>query len=153
VSISIREEDPRTPDVAALIRTHLEFAHAETPSCHVFALSIDQLDDDDITLYAAREGGRLLGIAALRRIDDGHREVKSMHTARGARRQGVAATLLHHLVATARSEGADRLSLETGTSPGFAPARALYESSGFEVCAPFGDYEESPDNVCMTVAL
>jgi putative acetyltransferase len=38
------------------------------------------------------------------------------------------------------------VSLETGTTPGFAAARALYESAGFVATGPFGDYPETGDN-------
>ena len=33
--------------------------------------------------------GQLLGVGALKRLDEGHAEVKSMHTAEQARRQGI----------------------------------------------------------------
>ena len=36
---------------------------------------------------------------------------------------------------------------------GFAPARALYARFGFEVCAPFADYRDDPNSVCMTLEL
>ena len=61
--------------------------------------------------------------------------------------------LVDHLVALASSRGARRVSLETGTADGFAPARALYASAGFVPCGPFGDYVETPDNTFMTRTL
>jgi putative acetyltransferase len=36
--------------------------------------------------------------------------------------------------------------LETGTTPGFAAARALYESAGFTPTGPFGGYPQTEDN-------
>ena len=46
-----------------------------------------------------------------------------------------------------------RLSLETGAQPAFAPARRLYERFGFRECGPFGSYAEDPNSVFMTRAL
>jgi putative acetyltransferase len=61
--------------------------------------------------------------------------------------------MLTHLLAVARSRGYARVSLETGTMAEFAAARALYASAGFTPCEPFADYEPSPDNCFMTLAI
>ena len=53
----------------------------------------------------------------------------------------------------ARRRSYDRLNLETGAQPEFAPARALYERHGFEYRGPFGDYTDDPNSVFMTKAL
>ena len=76
-----------------------------------------------------------------------------MHTAAAARGRGVAGAMLSHLVATARSRGMSRLSLETGSSDYFAPARALYRRHGFVECPPFADYRPDPYSVFMTLDL
>jgi putative acetyltransferase len=46
-----------------------------------------------------------------------------------------------------------RLSLETGSWPYFAPARALYARHGFLECPPFGEYRPDRNSVFMTLAL
>ena len=46
-----------------------------------------------------------------------------------------------------------RVSLETGTMAGFAAARALYTRFGFMPCAPFADYRDDPNSLCMTLEL
>ena len=43
-----------------------------------------------------------------------------------------------------------RLSLETGSQDGFAPARALYARHGFALCDPFADYRLDPSSVFMS---
>ena len=68
-------------------------------------------------------------------------------------RKGVAARMLEHILDEARSRGYARLSLETGSMPAFAPARALYASYGFTQCAPFADYVEDPNSTFMTRAV
>ena len=76
-----------------------------------------------------------------------------MHTAAKYRGRGVAAGLVTHMVAEARSRSYQRLSLETGSMDAFAPARALYSRFGFISCGPFGDYILDPNSVFMTLDL
>jgi putative acetyltransferase len=76
-----------------------------------------------------------------------------MHTAAEARGQGVARAMLTHLVAVARERGYRRVSLETGATEAFQPARTLYESFGFVRCPPFAQYTDNEFSVCMTRVL
>jgi putative acetyltransferase len=144
-------DDPRREDVRALLAAHLAFARSVTPPEHSYALDPDGLLDEAVTLFSVRgSGGELLGIGALKQLDPGHVELKSMHTAASARRRGVGRALVEHLLEAAAARGARRVSLETGTADAFTPARALYAAAGFVPCGPFGDYEPSPDNTFMT---
>ena len=76
-----------------------------------------------------------------------------MRTAPALRRQGLARSLLLHAMAQARAAGLRRVSLETGSMPFFAPARALYRAHGFVPCGPFADYREDPNSVFMRCDL
>lgn len=146
--------DPRRPDVQRLLERHLAFAFASSPREHVHALDVERLVDPRITLYSARDGeGRLLGVGALKEIDGGHGEIKSMHTAEAARRSGVGGALLRHIIEVARQREYTRLSLETGTGDLFAAAQVLYTRAGFTECEPFGPYTRNPYSLCMTMAL
>jgi putative acetyltransferase len=151
--IAIAADDPRAPDVQALLAAHLAFAHEHSPPEDVYALDADRLVDVAIDFYSARADGQLLGVGALRRLDDAHAEIKSMHTAATARGRGVGRAMLLHLLAEARGRGCQRVSLETGTMDAFAPARELYASVGFAPCPPFADYRPSPHSICMTLPL
>jgi putative acetyltransferase len=146
-------DDPRADDVRALLQRHLAFAHATTPREDVHALDIDGLTDPAVTFFSLRAGGAVLGVAALKRLDAEHAEIKSMHTAQEARGRGIARALVDHLLAVARERGFRRVSLETGSGPDFTPARALYASAGFTSCAPFADYPDSPNSAYMTLEL
>ena len=95
----------------------------------------------------------MLGVAAIKELDAAHAELKSMHTAAEARGRGVGRALLGYLLDTARARGYRRVSLETGTTPGFAAARALYESVGFTPAGPFGGYPQTGDNTFYSLAL
>jgi putative acetyltransferase len=139
--------------VLALLEQHLAFAREHTPPEDVHALPLDGLLDPAVSFFSLRVDGELLGIGALKRLDDGHAELKSMHTARAARRRGVGRAIVDQLLAEAAARGFRRVSLETGAMEAFAPARALYAGAGFVPCGPFGDYEPSPNSRYMTLAL
>jgi putative acetyltransferase len=149
----IAVDDARRSDVQALVARHVEFARGQTPPEHSFALDADGLLDPAITVFSFRADGAVLGIGALKRLGPDHAEIKSMHTAEAARGRGIGRAILDHLIDVARALGIRRVSLETGTTPGFAPARALYEDIGFIKSGPFGDYEPSDDNLFMTLEL
>ena len=146
-------DDPRVGDMHALLTRHLAFAYEHTPPADVHALDLNGLLDPAVTTYSARRGGQLLGIGALKELDETHAELKSMHTAEAARQQGVGRAMLDHLVGVARQRGYRRVSLETGTMEAFAPARSLYANAGFVPCDPFGDYRLSPSSAFMTLFL
>ena len=52
-----------------------------------------------------------------------------------------------------RRRGHRRVSLETGTTDAFEPARRLYGDAGFEPCEPFGSYSEIGSSFFMTRLL
>lgn len=149
----IAVDDPRQHEVRALLERHLQFALAETPPEHSFALNVEGLLDPAITFFSVRSHGDLLGVGAIKRLGPYHAEIKSMHTAEAARGRGIGRAMLNHLIDVARARGYRRVSLETGTTAAFAPARALYESAGFAPCDPFADYRPTEDNVFMTLDL
>jgi len=127
----ISTDDPRAADVRALLERHLAYAHANTAPEDVHALDIDALLDPSVTFFSYRVDGELLAVAALKRLDDHHAEIKSMHTAHAARGRGIGRAMVDHLVGVARERGFRRVSLETGAGPAFAPARSLYASAEF----------------------
>jgi putative acetyltransferase len=140
-------------DVRALLAQHFAEMRAGSPpdACHV--LPIDGLRDASIRFFTLREDGVLLGCGALKRLEPGHGEVKSMRTADAALGRGVGKAMLDHIVATAQSEGMTRLSLETGSTEQFAAANRLYEKEGFERTGPFGDYADTPFTRFFTKAI
>jgi putative acetyltransferase len=144
--------DPRAADVRALLERHLAFANEHSPPEDVHALDLDGLLDPAIVFFTARRGDLLVGTGALKVLED-HAEIKSMHTGAESRGQGVARAVLDRLLAEARARGCSRVSLETGSMDAFAPARTLYERTGFTSCEPFGDYVASEYSTFMTLEL
>ncbi len=149
----ITVDDPRAPDVQELLVRHLAFMHAQSPPEDVHALDVEGLVDPAVTFFSLRKDGELIATGALKRLDARHAEVKSMHTVEAMRGKGIAAAMVSYLIGVARARGFVRLSLETGTGPAFAPARALYAKAGFVPCGRFGDYQDSPYSCFMTLDL
>ena len=150
----IAVDDPRKTDVRALLERHLTFCLSETPPEHSFALDVDALAQPAIAFFSYRDAdGAVLGVGAIKELGAGQAELKSMHTAAEARGRGVGRAMLDHLLSVARSRGFQRVSLETGTTPGFTAARAMYASRGFMPAEPFADYVRTADNTFYTLSL
>ena len=151
--MQIRLDDLSGPEIRALLEEHLRNMHELSPPESVHALDIDKLRGPDITFWTVWEGPQLLGCGALRELSATHGEIKSMRTSPAHRGRGVARAVLRRIIDEARERSYERLSLETGRMAAFAPAHKLYESFGFTVCPPFGDYLDDPHSVFMTRLL
>ncbi len=152
---AIRADDLTGTEIAALLTLHLAEMHRWSPPCSVHAMGIERLRQDDVTFYSAwdADAGRLAACGALKQLDPGHGELKSMRAHPDYRGKGAGRAVLLHLIAEARARGYTRLSLETGRPEPFLPARRLYEAYGFAECPPFGDYVADDFSLCMTRAL
>jgi len=150
VTVLLRQDDLRGPEIAELLKAHLASARKHSPPESVHALDLEALRAPEITFWTLWDGSDLLGCGALKGLDPLHGEIKSMHTAEACRRRGVGARILTHIIDEARRRRYRRLSLETGSPEAFAPARALYARSGFVICGPFANYREDPYGVFMT---
>lgn len=151
--LDIREDGLAGSEIRALLEAHLATMDDHSPPESIHALDLNALRAPDITFWSVYDEKVLVGCGALRLLSAIHGEIKSMHTAQDHRGKGVARSLVEHILAVARSQGLERLSLETGTPDAFAPARNLYASFGFRECPPFGDYTDDPFSTCMTLEL
>ena len=154
VAITVHFGELDRPDVQELLAQHVAAMHAHSPpeACHVLPGSA--LAHPSITFMTAREeGGRLLGIGALKQLDAMSGEIKSMRTADEALGQGVGRTILRAIVQEGRNRGYERLLLETGRSADFAGANRLYDRAGFRECGPFGGYPGGPFTRFMRLDL
>jgi putative acetyltransferase len=152
-ALVIRQDDLSGEATRALLALHLAGMHAASPPGSVYALDLSGLQGPGVTVYTAWRGTEIAGVAALKTLGDGAAEVKSMRTHPDHLRCGVASALLDHLVATARAQGLNRMSLETGTGPAFEPAVTLYRSRGFVDGEVFSHYEGSAFNQFLHLAL
>ncbi|MFM5930905.1 MAG: GNAT family N-acetyltransferase [Novosphingobium sp.] len=151
--LTFMEDDLSGPDIIALLALHLKEMHAWSPACSVHAMPVERLREADVTFWSAWDGERLAGCGALKHLGDDHGELKSMRAHPDYRGKGVGSAMLEYLMDQAVSRGYRQLSLETGSTEPFEPARGLYASRGFEVCGPFADYALDPFSVFMTKAL
>ncbi len=151
--LAIVEDDLTGDAIRALVALHLSGMHAASPACKVHALPIAALRAADVTFYSAWAGTALAGMGAIRHLADDHGELKSMRVAPDFVRQGVGEAMLRHLLAVARARRYARVSLETGRTPAFAPAVALYRKYGFAECPAFADYVIDGFSQCLTLAL
>jgi len=150
MEIKITIEHTLTEEIALLLKAHWLFCTSSTPMEHVYALDSTKLFTSDITVFGARIDGELLGVGALRKLDSEHAEIKSMHTVAKSRGRGIGRAMIAHIEQFAKGIGTKRISLETGATEPFKPARELYKSLGYKSCEAFGDYVLSEDNMCMT---
>ena len=151
--LQIKTDDLGGPEIAALLSEHLQSLAAVTPPGSMHALNLDALRQRDVTFWTVWQQCELVGCGALKELTAEHGEIKSMRTAKAHLRKGVAAKILEHIIAEAKRRGYRRLSLETGASEHFEPARNLYRKFGFQSCSPFGSYREDFNSVFMTREL
>lgn len=150
---TIRPDDLSGEPTRQLLALHVAAMRDGSPPGTSFALDLTGLASPDVTVWSAWDGDVIVGIGALKLHPDGTAELKSMRTHPDHLRRGVAARLLDHLIDTARSAGAWRVSLETGDGPGFEAAQALYTRRGFVEGEVFGDYQPSAFNRFFHLSL
>lgn len=146
-------DDLSSPEVIALLETHLQHMIAITPPGSVHALDLNALKNPDVRFWSVWEGASLLGCGALKKLDPHHAEIKSMRTAGAYQGKGIASYLLQFILDEAKRSNFQRVSLETGAFDAFMPARKLYEKFGFSYCGPFADYVQDSNSVFMTIEL
>lgn len=157
--LNIRLDDLSDPRIADFLEEHLKDMRATSPPESVHALDLTKLRDPSVYFWSAWLGeagaadSTLVGTAAIKRLDAQHAELKSMRTSAAYRGKGIAKQVLLYVLDQARAQGLQRLSLETGTQPFFAPAHKLYLTHGFEPCGPFGNYTLDPNSRFLTMAL
>src|SRR5437763_11376649 len=100
--MEFRIDDPNGPEIRELLEEHLRDMALHSPPESIHALDVEALRAPDITFWAVWENGELLGCGALKKLDSGHAEIKSMRTSSAHRRKGVAKFLLAHILAHAK---------------------------------------------------
>lgn len=149
----IKRDDLTSAEIAKLLADHLREMNLHSPPESVHALDPEKLRQPGITFWAIWNGDELVGCGALKELDENHAEIKSMRTTAKYRGKGAGKLMLRHILDEAKQRGYKRLSLETGSTAAFEPARRLYASHGFIDCEPFADYVLDPHSVFMTINL
>jgi putative acetyltransferase len=145
--IRIIKDDVSLPEVNFLLDAHIKALRAINAANDQLGhlLDLSALRHLSITIFTARSAAsnEVMGCAALKQISLSHGELKSMRTAEGHQRQGVAGALIRHILDEAKVRSYKRVSLETGAWEEFAAARALYAKYGFVSCGPYEGYEDA----------
>lgn len=153
MDMRIKVDDLADGKVIAMLEAHHAEMHLYSPPESVHALDKSKFKDPSLTFWSAWDGEMLIGCGALKQLSDKHGEVKSMRTAKGYLRQGIAEHVLQAIMAEAKQRGYKKLSLETGVNDAFGPSLELYKKHGFEECGPFGCYVLDPHSQFYSVAL
>ena len=140
--MSIGLESPRTAGVPELVAALDAYLSSLYPPSSNHFLDLEQLSQPDVRFFVARRNGLALACGALRINGASYGEVKRMYVAPQARGGGLGRAILASIEALAAREGLSVLRLETGVHQ--AEALALYRSSGYVDCEPFGDYQLDP---------
>ena len=151
--MKIRLDDLMGEEIKAFLEAHIEHMKSITPPESKHALDLEGLRVPEVSFWTMEDNGTIVACGALKLIEGGHGEIKSMRTDPGRRREGLGAAMLQHIISFAVSMDLSRLSLETGSSDHFLPARRLYEKFGFQVSGPFSDYEPDDNSTFMTLDL
>ncbi|OZM70268.1 GNAT family N-acetyltransferase [Amycolatopsis antarctica] len=151
--MKITVDDLSGSEIARFLDEHVRQMRSITPVESKHALDLDELRKAEITFWSIVDGDTVVGCGAIKKLEAGHAELKSMRTTPGRKRSGIASRLLEHIITEARAMGFTRLSLETGTAEFFLPARKLYAKFGFVQCEPFADYRPDPNSTFMTKTL
>lgn len=151
--LQFRVDDLSGEATQALVRRHVAAMHENSPPGSVHAFDIEKLRQPGLTFWTGWVDGEIAVMGALKRLDAGNGEIKSMRVADAFLGKGAGRAMLAQIVGEARRAGLKTLWLETGSAAAFDPAIRLYESSGFEFCGPFGDHTDDPFSRFMVLEL
>ncbi|MBR21278.1 MAG: GNAT family N-acetyltransferase [Leifsonia sp.] len=152
LAATVRLEDPRQPEVEAMLRAGETFARSLYSAEECFLLPVEQLVAPGMTVLVARDdSGAALGMVALVEQEAGTGELKRLFVDDAARGRGVADLLLDALERAARERSIRTLRLETGTRSD--AALRFYARRGYERIPAFGPYVGSSSSVCMARTL
>jgi putative acetyltransferase len=150
-AVTINPEDPRQPDVQALIADLDAYVTQLYPPESNHLLDGETLAGPDVRFLVARLDQRAVGCGALRRHDHALGEIKRMYVDPRVRGRGIGRRLLQALETEAVRQGSARVALETGISQ--PEAIALYRRAGFRDCPPFASYKPDPLSLFMMKEL
>ena len=136
-----------------LLVKHFIELRSVSPQGSAHVLDISGLKDASIKFWSLWDEDELIGSGALKFIDKGHGEFKSIRVNDKFRNKGNGQKVINHLINEAKKLDIKKLSLETGAGKFFIPARKLFVKSGFKVCDPFSHYEEDINSVYMSMLI
>ena len=138
------------PEVNELLTKHFIELRAASPEGSAHVLDIPGLKVSSIKFWSLWENEKLLGCGALKFLEKGHGEFKSIRVHDNFRYKGNGIKVITHLIDEAIKLDIKRLSIETGAGHFFEPARKLFKKCDFELCKPFAHYKEDENSLYFT---
>lgn len=125
------------------------FSRYPEPGALVFSLEAADIVDGVGALFMAELDGEPVGCGAYRRFDEepDTAEVKRLYVTLAGRGKKIGRALLAEIERAAAPYGVVRFVLETG--PRQPEAMRVFESSGYAVCAPWGQFVGKEYSICM----
>lgn len=149
--VEVRPIPPADARVRKLIGMLDELQTAVYPAESNHLDSIETLERDNVTFFAAFLDGEVVGCGAVKRMSERYGEIKRMYVEPSARGRGVGKALLVALEFSLLAHGIGLARLETGIRQ--PEALALYERCGYSRIPPFGAYREDPLSVFLEKRL
>jgi GNAT superfamily N-acetyltransferase len=150
IRFTICEEDPGSPDAAALMDELSDFLESVTGRSGRASFDPKGVRVPRGVFVVARDdNGAALGCGALRPMDETIAEIKRMYARNRSR--GVGGAMLKYLEQKAREYGFNAVWLETGLEN--EKAVAFYERSGYKRIPNFGIYAGRNNSVCFEKRL
>ena len=140
-------------EVNDLLKKHFIELRSVSPAGSTHVLDIDGLKDSSIKFWSLWENNKLIGCGALKFLEKGHGEFKSIRVADEFRKKGIGERIINHLIEEAKKLEISKLSIETGAGKFFAPARKLFNKFGFKKSEPFAHYKVDPNSCYFTLDL
>ena len=141
------------PNVHELLIKHFIELRSVSPKGSAHVLDIAGLKDPSIKFWSLWETNDLVGVGALKFLDEEHGEFKSIRVDDKFRKKENGSKVINHLINEAKKLNIKRLSLETGSGEFFMPARKLFIKYGFKVCEPFSHYKNDINSVYMSMLI
>ena len=137
-------------EVNELLSKHFVELREASPKGSAHVLDIPGLKVPSIKFWSLWENDQLLGCGALKFLEKGHGEFKSIRIHDNFRNKGYGINVINHLINEAKKLNIKRLSIETGAGDFFLPARKLFKKCEFEECQPFAHYKKDANSVYLT---
>ena len=138
------------PKVNELLKKHFIELRAASPEGSAHVLDIPGLKIPSIKFWSLWEDGKLIGCGALKFLEEGRGEFKSIRVQDNYRNKGNGVKVIDHLIEEAKKLRIKRLSIETGAGKFFEPARKLFKKCKFEPCEPFAHYKKDINSMYLT---
>ncbi len=139
--------------VDELLKKHFIELKSVSPEGSAHVLDISGLKDQTIKFWSLWDKNELIGCGALKFLEKGHGEFKSIRVADKFRGKGIGKKIIQHLIKESKALEITKLSIETGAGDFFIPARKLFLDFGFKPCQPFAHYKTDPNSCYFSLNL